>query len=330
MVSLLLYILYFVIEYECMLPKQGSYDKRIFRLLYILNRLDSGQKVFSRQLAKDFNVSIRSIQRDISLLTVTGFLIHSPEKGVYTFAEGFSLKKIKLTDEEASLLTFLCEISQSLGDKFSDSFRSILKKVIQQEYDSPFYAKMPEGVKLDKKLPFMEELEDAIDSYQQVKISYTAYDNAVKIFQLDPLKIIYFDGFWYLLARLSGKERFLKFRLEKIKEFETLDSYFEPPKNVKTMLDQSVNIWFSEKRDKKVTLRVDRNVAGYFKQKIYFPIQKIKKENKDGSLIIETKTHRYEEIMHIIMHWIPYIKVISPKELIDLVRERINEYSKRI
>jgi len=309
-----------------MLPKKGDYDKRIYRLLYILNRLDSGRKVLSRELAEEFNVSIRSIQRDIAILTSTGFLIHSSSKGVYAFEEGFSLKKMKLTNEEASLLTFLWEVSQSLGGKFSDSFRNILKKAVQQEYESPFYVKMPEGVRLDKKLPFMEDLETAIEDFQQIDISYCQPDKPVKAFRLDPLKIIYFDGFWYLLARPSGKDGVFKFRLERIRGLEISKSDFIPPKNLKTMLDQSVNIWFSEKRDKTVTLKVGKEASGYFKQKIYFPLQKIKKENKDGSLIIETKISQYEEIIPIIMHWIPHIIVQSPKDLKEEVGKVVEKY----
>lgn len=319
-----------MIEYEHMLPKKGDYDKRIHRLLSILNRLDSGRKVLSRELAEEFNVSIRSIQRDIAILTSTGFLISSSQKGVYAFEEGYSLKKMKLTNEEASLLTFLCEISQSLGDKFSGSFESIFKKVIQQEFDSPFYAKMPEGVKLDNRQPFVKDLEEAIDECQQIEFSYLSQGDIVKSYKADPLKIIYFDGFWYLMARIGAKDKIFKFRLEKIKDLKILRSDFVPPKNLKIMLDQSVNIWFSENRDKKVTLKVDKLVAQYFKQKTYFPVQKIIKTNKDGSLIIETRTNQYEEIMHIIMHWIPHIKVIAPKELIGEVKKRLNAYLKII
>ncbi|MCM8771248.1 MAG: WYL domain-containing protein, partial [Candidatus Omnitrophica bacterium] len=281
----------------------------------ILNKLDRGEMVSTRGLADEFGVTPRTIQRDIGLLGMAGFLLDSPEKGLHSFAEGFSLKKMKLTNEEASLLSFLCEIAQSLGPKFKDSFKAILNKVLQQEFDSPFYAKIPEGVKLDKSTAFIEELESAIEESNKIEIVYLTLEGEEKNFTLDPLKIAFYEGFWYLVARVSGKDWILKLRLERIKKLEVLGENFDVPENLQAMLEQSVNIWFSEKRDKNVRLRIDKDVAHFFRQKTYFPLQKIKRQNRDGSLIVECKASQYDEVANTIKHWIPYIKVIEPKEL---------------
>ena len=58
--------------------KKHDYDKRIFRLLDILNKLDRREKVHTQELADAYNVSIRSIQRDLELLSEAGFLIAPP------------------------------------------------------------------------------------------------------------------------------------------------------------------------------------------------------------------------------------------------------------
>jgi len=312
-----------------MLHKSRDYDKKIFRLLTVLNRLDAGEKLATRQLAEEFNISIRSVQRDLELLGRAGFLLTSPEKGTHAFEEGFSLKKMHLTNEEASLLTFLYEIAKSLGDKFEKSFHDILKKVIQKEYDSPFYAKIPQGIKLKADSPFTKELEEAIDNCQNILLTYPTPEK-IKQYKLCPLKIIFYEGFWYLLSQVSGKDWILKFRIEKIKDLRVLDEYFEPPKNLQAMLDESVNIWFSECKNKEALLRIDKEVARFFKQKTYFPRQKIKKEHRDGSLLVETKFGQYEEIIHIIMHWLPHIVVITPKELKKDVKANIRAYLSKI
>jgi len=118
-------------------------------------------------------------------------------------------------------------------------------------------------------------------------------------------------------------------RLENIKELEILDEHFSPRKDLNTILDESINAWFSEKRDKKITLKIDKEVARYFKQRVYFPLQKITKENKDGSLRIETIISQYEEIIPIVFRWIPYVHVTGPKELKDIVKSRTMEYLKK-
>lgn len=259
------------------------------------------------------------------LLNTTGFPITSLEKGYHSFMEGFSLKKMMLTREEASLLSFLHEISKSLGGKFEDSFSSILKKVVSKEQGSPFYVKLPEGSKINKNYPFIQELEEAVKDNIKIILHYKTPEKEDD-YRVCPLKIIFFDGFWYLLSQVDGKNWIIKFRLENIRNIELLDEYFTPPRNLSTFLDQSVNIWFTERRDKQVVLKVGKEVSRYFKQQVYFPLQKITKENRDGSLRIETKICHYEEIIYTILRWIPYVKVIEPKDLKIEVEKIVKGY----
>jgi predicted DNA-binding transcriptional regulator YafY len=305
-------------------------DKKIFRLVAILSKLSSGKKVHTSELARDFNVSQRTIQRDICLLNTTGFPITQLDNGRYSFVEGFSLRQAELSVEEASLLSFLYEISKSLGKNFEDSFKDIQRKVLVPKQESPFYVKIPEGVKLDESLPFVENLKSAVDENRKIDICYLTLEGKEKDFRLDPLKIVFYEGFWYLVARVDTKDWVLKLRLERIKKLELLGETFKPPDSLKTMLDQSVNIWFSEKRDKNVTLKVDRGVAHFFKQKKYFPLQKIKKEQRDGALIIECKTCQYAEVINIVKQWIPYVVIIKPKQLKDKMREIVKKYIVKI
>jgi predicted DNA-binding transcriptional regulator YafY len=311
-----------------MTTKNTSYDKKVFRLFFILNQLDSRKKVSTSELAQEFNVSPRTVQRDIVLLNTTGFPIISFEKGYHSFMEGFSLKKMMLTKEEASLLSFLHDISKSLGEKFEDSFSNILKKVVSKDQDSAFYVKLPEGAKISKDYPFIKDLEKAVKNNVKIVLQYKNPEKEGD-YKICPLKIIFFDGFWYLLAQVDGKEWIIKFRLENIINIELLGEYFTPPKNLSTFLDQSVNIWFTEKRDKQVVLKVDKEAASYFKQQVYFPLQKITKENRDGSLRIETMICHNEEILRIIFRWIPYVHVVKPKELKIEVEAIVNGYLKK-
>ena len=297
-----------------MTTKNTSYDKKVFRLFFILNQLDSRKKVSTGELAREFNVSLRTVQRDIVLLNTTGFPITSFDKGFHSFMEWFSLKQMMLTKEEASLLSFLHDISRSLGGKFEDSFSNILKKVVSNEQDSAFYVKLPEGSKISKEYPFIKNLEEAVKNNVKIELQYKTPEKEGD-YKVCPLKIIFFDGFWYLLSQVDGKEWIIKFRLENIIDVSLLNEYFIPPRNLSAFLDQSVNIWFTEKRDKQVVLKVDKEAARYFKQQVYFPLQKITKENRDGSLRIETTICHNEEILRIIFRWIPYVHVVKPKDL---------------
>ena len=312
-----------------MLPKKGSYDKKIFRLVYILNKLDTENKVLTSKLAIEFNVSPRTVQRDLELLNMTGFPLCSSEKGCNSFAEDFSLKKILLSKEEASLLSFLYDTAKPLGKNFIDSFNDILRKVLLKATEPHFYVKIPLGTKLNGEFTFVKDLEAAIDACNKVNIKYET-GGKEKCAKVHPLKIIFFDGFWYLLARLDGKTGIRKYRLENIKKVEPLKERFTIYKNLKTMLNESVNVWFCGKRDKKVVLKIDGSVAGFFRERTYFPLQKIAKENKDGSIIVESKVGQYMEVLPTIKAWMPTIKVLEPKELKEKLKEHVYDYAKAL
>ena len=308
-----------------MLPKKHNYDKKIFRLVAILNKLNSNKTVLSHDLAVEFNVSIRSIQRDLELLNMAGFPLMMPEKGVYSFTEGFSLKKSMITNEEASLLAFLYDIVRSRGKEFEDSFHDILEKVLYYDGQSAYYAKLPHGIKLSEKTPFIKELEASIKNLKQLEIVYLAKGGEV-YFKVHPLKIVFFDGFWYLLCKKHSGRPILKLRVDKILKLKTLDASFTFPNNIKTMLDKSVNAWLSEKRDIKVVLKIDKEVAAYFKKKLYFPCQKILKEEKDGSIVIECSASQHMEVRPTILCWMPHIRVLEPESLKNEIRKIVQNY----
>lgn len=309
--------------------KHQNYDKRIFRFLSILNHLDAGQTVSTPKIAKEFNVSLRTIQRDIELLNLTGFPLVSREKGEYGFVEGFSLKKATLSHEEASLLSLMFEIAKSLGNSFEDSFRGILRKVLNQGGESSFYVKIPKAVKPERDSAFHHDLENAIESSQKVAVHYENQTGKQSEFEVAPLKLIFYEGFWYVLSLREGKG-LIKLRLDGIKELKILSkSHDQASKNLRAMLDESVNVWFPENRNQKVLLEVDATVSKYFKKKMYFPLQKVVKEFKDGRIVLQTMVSgQYMEIIPIIHEWLPMIKILAPKELKAFSKKLITDYQK--
>lgn len=110
--------------------KNKSYDKKIFRLIHILNLLDSGKQISTQALAEEFNVSFRSIQRDIMLLSTAGFPLISIERGKHAFMQGFSLKKISVTAEERFLLNIFYKLFSNVGAPLNSVVKDFMNKVL--------------------------------------------------------------------------------------------------------------------------------------------------------------------------------------------------------
>lgn len=310
-----------------------DYDKKLFRLIKILNVIQEAKKTNTADLAVEFNISRRTAQRDIGRLITAGFPIIEDElqKGVYRFFAGYSLKGLSVSDEEVSLLVSLCDVASQMGGGFARAYKNIFAKVMNTgEWDSPFFVMMPKAAKAMANDGFLKLAEMAISANKRVRIVYETAEKEKKELVLDPLKLIYYEGYWYMAARIPGKDWIIKNRLDRIREFEVLEEGFQSPKNLQKILQDSHSIWFTEKRDIVVRLKVSAEVAPFFTDRSYFPLQKIVKRNKDGSIVLETKLCHYMEAIPSIHRWIPHLTVLSPKDLSDQIKTSVSSYLKSL
>lgn len=304
-----------------------EYDKRILRLMGMLNDADQGAGISVHSCAERYNVTIRTIQRDVDLLCKAGFPLCTVSRSIYGFVDGFSLKKLKLTSEEASLLALFGDISSLLGKQFQKSFESLRKKLSPGVDKSPLFMKFPQaGVCADTcvDLPLLKK---AVQNHQYCEIHYRSATRD-KDYTIKPLKIAYFDGFWYLVAFRSDSSVVRKFRLEKISQSRILARRFAPPRNLEKILADSFNIMFNMQGATVVVMRISKEKAHYFQEKAYFPRQKIVSNNPDGSLAIQTTIDNFNEITSIILSWLPHVRVVKPlayaKELSVMLKKYVD------
>lgn len=298
---------------------EKNYDKKIFRLLSILKKLDNRGKVRVTNLAEEFNVSERSIQRDFKLLLEVGFPIErNSETGFYCFMEGFNIGKSRLTEKEWALLLSFKEMAGKIGPPFAGLMNSIVQKNLHPpEICDWFYFKMDEPTAVPDIENILSTLIDAIKNKEIITFTYTVYSDYQV--QVRPFKITQFSGLWYLVGQDTSDEVIKKYALDRIKKPKGTGKYFASiPDHIDKILDESFNIWFGPKRGKKVLIEVSKDVADYFKRKKWFPNQEIVEDKKDGNLMVSYVVSNYMEILPFLKSWIPHVWVIRPKPLKDM------------
>ena len=304
---------------------ESMHVDQMSRIMAILYKLDKRIKFTTKEMAEEEGVDVRTIQRDIKVITAAGFPLTSVKPGYYSFVEGFTLEKFKLTNKEAAVIAIVGELAGSLGSGFKETFRGLVKKMIPEDLESPYYIKIPESINLEEAKETVRLIEEAIDETKKIEFSYLS-QSGKKQFIVNPLRIIFFDGFWYLWAQTIENSFLVKFRIEKISDTKILNEYFDMPENIDIYLKESINIFFTGKNDKKVKLNIDKDAAKYFIQKKQLPYQKITKENKDGSIVVESMVGDYREIIPTILRWIPNVVVDSPEELKEEIKRVVGEY----
>lgn len=284
--------------------KPENYEKAetiALRLAQILCKLNDGKKLDAKALASEFNVSERTIQRDLNERLV--FLKLIKTSGLHQLPPA-SLGKLTRSDiDQFAVLAGIKGLFPELSDDFlSDIFRSRLQ--------NPLLVKGPKYEDLAGKEGSFRDLERAIQQCRKVRYEYSKPEGIKTYAEIEPYKLVNHDGIWYLAGRDGGNLK--SFAFTKISQLRILDANFKPDAAThKRLLDED-GIWLNEKKIELV-LKISAEVASYFKRRKLVASQVTEKELEDGGLIISCKVAHLNQIVPTVRYWLPHIRIISPE-----------------
>ena len=298
-----------------------DYDKTLHRLTTILSRLNDGEALSIKELADEFNVSTRTVQRDLNERLVSYPIYQENKK--WKMQSGFKLQKSHSIEEDI-VLDILEKMSEGVGSKFYLKAKGLLSKIKNDDFN-PIYAKL-NMEDISEKIEQIESLEGAIKSKHTITCRYDLKSHAQKI-DLKPLKIVCFEGFWYLIALDARNDQLKKYYLKNIHSVSIQDESFETSSDLDRLLEDSISIWFDENSEQfEVKLFVDKQIAKYFKRKPLSPTQSIEELYSEGSMQISIKITHEMEILPLIKYWIPHLRVLEPQWIDERVQKDVKAY----
>ena len=301
------------------MPYKHDYDKILTRLTIILSRLNDGEALSVKELAKEFNVSERTIQRDFNERLIS-FPIYQ-EKKRWKMHDGYKLEKSKSLEDEL-VLDIIEKITESIGGNFFFKAQKLLSKIKNEDFN-PIYAKL-NIEDISDKFNDIQIIEKAIKEKRVLKCNYNDEQHPIYTTTIKPLKIVNFDGFWYLLA--LREDTLKKYYLKNISNPAMMDDTFKTDNKIQELLNNSISIWFQEDVESfEVKLYADKLATKYFKRRT-LPTQKINSLNSDGTMEFTISITHEMEIIPIIKYWIPHLFVLEPKWIREMVDEDVGEY----
>jgi len=296
-----------------------DYDKILTRLTVILSKLNDGEALSVKELAKEFNTSDRTIQRDFNERLVS-FPIYQENKK-WKMQNGFRVEKTKSLEDEI-VLDIIEKITEGIGGKFSTKAHKLLSKIKNEDFN-PIYTKL-NIEDISDKFTDIQVLETAIKEKREVECSYNDEKHDIYSTTIQPLKIVNFEGYWYLIALRD--ETLKKYYLKNISMPKIIDRVFETDSKLDTLLEDSISVWFQRDIEPfEVKLFADKLAAKFFKRRP-LPTQNIDSLNTDGSMEFSVTITHEMEILPIIKYWIPHIYVVEPKWVKDIVQEDLEKY----
>jgi predicted DNA-binding transcriptional regulator YafY len=291
-----------------------KHDTLVFRLAQILVKLNQGQKLDPHDLADEFGVNLRTIQRDLN--SRFAYLPLEKTDGRYHLNTTF-LGKLNTKDiERFAGLAGVKDLFPSLTDDF-------LRDIFDSRIQSALIVKGHHYENLSGKELLFRELEKAIIAKRQVAFEYAKSDGPKYYSAISPYKLINHKGIWYLAGQDEVKLK--AFSLTKISNLNTLEITFNWNSEIDKHLTEEDGIWLSGKKQE-VVVKVDSAVASYFKRRKLIANQVIEKELEDGSLIISAKVGHTHQILPIVRYWIPNIRIVSPEYLQGELENELFKY----
>lgn len=213
---------------------------RTDRLVAIVMVMQGRRLVRAEDLAEQFEVSVRTVYRDIDALCEAGVPI-SGEAGVgYSLVKGYHLPPVMLTADEASALFVGAELARQLTDKSLavpvtqalDKLRAILPRDRKQQLETlgrrmVVYARRPKPLDSAADERGLLAVQEAVVSQRVVKLRYKGREDDQAMHRaVEPLGIVFYSGAWMLVAWCRLRKDLRHFRIDRMEQIEVQDETF--------------------------------------------------------------------------------------------------------
>jgi len=255
------------------IPMYDESPKRFDRIVAILIQLQSKKIVRAQELADRFDVSLRTIYRDIRTLEVSGVPIYS-EAGVgYSLMDGFRLPPVMFTREEASSFIAAEKLMQQFPDKeLGEHYSSAMFKIkaVLKSADKDLVSEVGNKVvirntptKPNEKAPnVLAQIFRSIGEKKQIVLRYEAIAADVPTERtIEPVGVFHEHQNWYILGYCHLRNDYRQFRTDRIHNIKLTDTPF-------TVAHGALENYLGDEQSEKRTvirIKVEKYIAKYLK-----------------------------------------------------------------
>lgn len=211
---------------------------RLSRLTAILLQLQSNRLVTATALAAKFDVSVRTIYRDIRALEQSGVPVVTEEGKGYSLMEGYRIPPVTFSEREANALItaeqfVLKNKDASFIKDYTDAItkiKSVLRDVTKDGANllSDRIA-IAQNSSEDRTSNYLSSLQVAITNFNLVNMQYQkAETDETSERIIEPFALLAVNENWLLLAFCRLRDEFRYFRLDRIKSMHVQNNCFEP------------------------------------------------------------------------------------------------------
>ena len=318
-------------------PAAGGHSRPPLERMHRLHDLlSSEQPVNCQQLGKDFEVSYKTIQRDLDFMRDRLSLPIEYDAARYTFRYTEKVKAFPLlqVSEGEILALFVAQkvLAQYRGTPFEKTLGSAFQKLTGAlketvsfdlgEWGSDYSFRVTGASAAD--LEVFRLLARAIVQRQEISFSYQPLRASThETRHVHPYHLANIDNAWYLLAHDPQRGQIRTFALARIRSPKSTGKTFDRPRGFSAEKELKGGFGvFAGTGKYAVRIRFDSFAARLVRERDWHPTQKIR-EIKGGEIELEMTLGALEEIERWILSWGDHAKILGPKILIDSVSKKL-------
>lgn len=301
---------------------------RIDRLFAITVVLQARRRVRAADLAALFEVSERTIYRDMEALNESGIPIISTPGAGYELDEQFYLPTVQLTTEEAKVLFLSAELLKSqAGGKLLGSVESALAKIAAALPDttSAEAARLVEILRfyfqpgrLDLEDPRLLVFQQAIHEKRVAWIRYHSYNqNEITEREIEPDALHYNDGTWYVSGYCRLRREPRSFRLSRVDDARLLAETFLPRR-----------MFSPPARKLEARVRFTAEIARWVRERQHYGF--IAELPEGEGVIMTYQVDDFRELRPWLLSWGAGAELLSPPEAREEIRLELKKLLERM
>lgn len=294
-------------------------NNRLFRILYYI--LEKG-KVTAGELADTFEVSVRTIYRDIDTISSAGIPIYAMQGkgGGIEIAREFVLSKSLLTKEEKEQIMMALQGLNYTGTLYENELLTKLAALFKMKNTNWIEVDFNnwQNNKICEKT--FNEIKAAVLNQNIISFTYFSSHEEKTSRKAKPVRLLFKGQDWYLYAFCLLRNDFRYFKLSRIKNLKRLPAHFEDH-------FEDVILKKEIKYENMVTIKVKFDRRAAFR--VYDEINEEIIEDDEGNLYTEIEIPNDYNLYSYIFSFGDSAEVLEPKEIRRQIKEMIDKMAQK-
>lgn len=292
-------------------------NDRLFAITYTLINKKS---ITAPELARQFDVSVRTIYRDIDTLSANGIPIYCVQGkgGGISILDHYSIDKTILSDTEQDQVLMALQSLQVTGQLDVENSISKLASLFHKDLDNWIEVDFSGWGQNDKEKEIFTLIRNSIHDSTLLTFTYFSNKGVESKRIVEPYKLVFKGMQWYLYAYCRTRNDYRFFKLSRMKQLSSLADTFHKSSSQSDSFESTT---YSMGEPLKISLLIDKCMA--FRVYDEFKNAKITLEN--DKFFVQAQMPKNDWLIHYLLGFGNALEIVEPQELRDEISKKLKE-----